>query len=103
MKDNKTYCVVHRKDGDIVTNVRLDEYYSIKFTFAYSSISSTYYGMMVECFINTMRAFIKDYPDFFDDVSFGTQELHKWLKSHGFTEVEPDMIDMAIAKIHDKE
>lgn len=89
-----TFLRIVKENKDILYVVRYDTSSSIKFINAFNSISSTYSGLIIDCFVDTFRGFTRKYPDFIE--SDAEIDLEKWLKKNGYIEVKPTSLEHLI-------
>jgi hypothetical protein len=91
----KTYKVLPKQsDKSYFILVTLSEDSSFKLKVVYNHISDSYMGTMIECFADTIRAIQNTIPNFFDE--FEESDARGSLKKLGFTEVEPNAVDLRI-------
>jgi hypothetical protein len=96
MEFKPNYSKIVKENKDIVFNVHHYRDSTISFIYTYNSISNTYMGVMVDCFIDTMRGFLRVYPDFFENIS--EYEFEKDIQKLGFVEVAPSEVELLITK-----
>lgn len=96
MEFKPNYSKIKKENKDIVFNVHPYRDSTVTFIYTFNSISGTYMGVMVECFVDTMRGFLREYPSFFEEVS--EYEFENDLKKLGFIEVEPSRVELLITK-----
>ena len=62
-----TFSSIQQPSKDKIFIVRIDKYSSFKLTLVYNSISDTYMGTTIDCFVETIRAIERKCPGFFDN------------------------------------
>jgi hypothetical protein len=61
-----TFSIIKQPNKNKIFVVRLDEYNSFILTLVYNSISDTYMGTTIDCFIETIRSIERTVPGFFE-------------------------------------
>jgi hypothetical protein len=89
----KTYKKIITDKKDIVFIIG-----GFKIINCYNSIANSYYGFKLDCFIETLQAFLIDYPNFLNeiDLMICDTSLENWLTKEGFTMAEPSYIDLLV-------
>ena len=85
----KTFYIYQRPTNDVVINIQYSNDNSVRFVFAFNSISQTYFGFEIHSFLDSFRYFVIEYPSFLaDSCNFiSTKDLEAWLLEHEFTQV----------------
>lgn len=95
MKNQNTYCVIFNKNTKNYTYIiGAKSGNSICLVMEYNSIGGTYYGTMVNSFISTIRGFLREFPDFLENIDETKPE--DWLKQNGFEKTKPTELEFRL-------
>ena len=61
-----TFSIIQQPNKSRIFIVRIDKYNSFKLTLVYNTISDTYMGTAIDCFIETIRTIERTVPGFFE-------------------------------------
>jgi hypothetical protein len=82
-----TYCEIIQQNKDIIIIITYAKDCTLVLKYAYNSIGGSYYGLMIESFVDSIRGFLRIFPDFFITVS--GHDYTKEFEALGITKTEP--------------
>ncbi len=94
------YTVIKKENKDILFIINTDDnHLSFQLIFAYNSIANTYFGFKVDCFFDSIRGFLRYFPNFFEESFISSSDLEKWLKLQEIEYREPSKVENSIYKL----
>lgn len=86
-----TYIKVRRPNKSYVYILSYARGSQIHFEKPFNNISDTYPGLRFTSFADSVRGFLRTFPDFLE--SCADTDLDRWLKENNFTLREPDKVE----------
>lgn len=89
-----TFSIIQQPNKNKIFIVRIDKHSSFKLTLVYNSISDTYMGTTIDCFIETIRSIERTSPNFFEIFEGNSPE--ESLKKMGFVLTPATQTDLLL-------
>jgi len=87
----KTFIKIRQPNKNELIVARYDRHSSFNLIPVYNTISSTYMGTTIDCFVNTLRGIERSMPGFFEN--FCESDATRSLLEAGFEETMPSAMD----------